>query len=686
MSSTDRNSIPSNDSASPAQLDAWSEEELEDEQILQTDESSALIGSVLVHVVIILLLALAPLHQYMDEEAVVLVSPPTDELTEEIQIVEEVDYDNPSEDVGASAEVETATAEASAEMFEIEPQISNPVKVEQSEFADIMAQEVFAQSAAPMEKLKQIAGKTGVQTAGAVGAIDRLTFEILESLEERNTLVVWLFDQSGSLLQQREKIRGRFDQIYTELGIASDIVDVKKQKQGKMNHDAALLTSIIGFGGKQPTLFTDPPTEDVEQVKDILRNMQTDSSGVENVFTAISTAADKYKTLRRNRAGMGPQRNVMFVVVTDERGDDDRQLESSIKSCRTWGIPVYVIGVPAPFGRKHTLVKYVDPDPKFDQTPQFAQVDQGPESLLPEYVQVGFTGDFKAEKPIDSGFGPYSLTRLCYETGGIYFAVHPNRQINRNVGRRELSPFASELTRFFDAQAMQPYRPDYLSPQDYKSKVQSSPLRSALVSAATQVKPATGIQAPKTRFVQVNVAALAGELTKAQQDAARLEPTLNRLAAVLQPGLKFRESEDSPRWRAGYDLAMGRVMAQKVRTETYNAMLAKAKRGMTFKKEKNNTWQLKPDQEISVGSKWQRESELAKMLLETVVKEHAGTPWAYLAEQELKVPIGWKWEESFTDLTPRPKRPNNNNNNNNTPRNDKKKMLKKAPKRTVPKL
>ena len=42
----------------------------------------------------------------------------------------------------------------------------------------------------------QGAGSVGV--TGAEGAIDRLTHEILATLEQRPTLVVWLFDQSGS--------------------------------------------------------------------------------------------------------------------------------------------------------------------------------------------------------------------------------------------------------------------------------------------------------------------------------------------------------------------------------------------------------------------------------------------------------------------------------------------------------
>ena len=62
-------------------------------------------------------------------------------------------------------------------------------------------------------------GVAGVGATGATGAIDRLTQEILLSLEERKTLVVWLFDQSGSLERQRAEIIKRFDRIYEELGV-----------------------------------------------------------------------------------------------------------------------------------------------------------------------------------------------------------------------------------------------------------------------------------------------------------------------------------------------------------------------------------------------------------------------------------------------------------------------------------
>ena len=670
-----------------SEVDAWSEEELEEEAVLQTDESAALFGSMAVHVIIIVALAIMPTQLFEEEAPVVIVSPPVETDTE--PIIEEVVYSEiPEIAPGANSTAESEMAEASAEMFAEMAEIPSPVELEKSDLGDIEVNRIFSQPMAPTDRLVNRKGNVGEGTTGAAGAVDRLTYEILHSMEERPTLIVWLFDQSGSLHRQRREIRDRFDRIYDELGIlAKKDEEEDSAKRRGMDHTAPLLNSVVGFGEKI-TLYTETPTEDVDQIKSIVDNIETDSSGVERVFAAVKSAADEYKSLRVSRGGNGPQRNVILIVVTDEKGDDEMHVEDTIGLCRKYGIPVHVIGVPAPFGRSETLVKYVDPDPKYDQTPQWASVDQGPESYLPERVHLPFTGNFSEEPTIDSGFGPYALTRLCYETGGIYFNVHPNRNVARQIRRREVAAYASEMEYFFDPAAMSRYRPDYLSPRDYMTKVQSSPLRKSLVTAA-RLKPATGITRPRVEFLGVDQARLSGALTQAQQQAARLELPLSQMAMTLQPGMDFREQEESPRWKAGYDLAMGRVLAQKVRTETYNAMLAKAKLGMKFEKEKNNTWLLVASDQVTVGSKWKREAETARTLLESVVNEHPGTPWALLASKELEVPIGWKWTEKFTDLSPPPqRRPGNNNNNPPRPaRDDQKRMIKKpAPKRPVPKL
>lgn len=675
--------------ASSESIDRDDADALYREPLIRRDEWTAVIGSMLVHVIVFLALALIPVADNEDDSVFVIATPPV-YPAEEIERIEEVTYsDIPQITVGASSTADSAMAEASAQTFAEISEITNPVDLQPTELGQIMVKKMFDTATAPLDKLTTQKGSVGEGIAGASGAVDRITFEILQSMEERPTLVVWLFDQSGSLHRQRKEIRDRFDRIYEELGIVQNRqreAAKAKQKFKRADTDAPLLTSVIGFGD-DVQLFTKQPTDDLAEIKSVVDNIQIDSSGVEKAFSGIHAAIDEYKSLRRRRGRNPPQRNVMFIVVTDERGDDAALLESAIAGCRKFGIPVYVIGVPAPFGREHTLVKYVDPDPKYDQSPQFAQVDQGPETFLPERVQVGFTGNFKREPVLDSGFGPYALTRLCYETGGIYFTVHPNRNTERRVRRYELEPFTADLQYFFDPKVMSRYRPDYLSPEDYTKQVKRSALRQALVSAA-QLRPAEGLSAPRTRFVRRDEAQLAGELTRAQQDAAKLEPRLAQMAMVLEKGMPEREQEKSLRWKAGFDLALGRVLAQKVRTETYNAMLAQAKRGMPFKNAKNNTWVLKPSDEISVGSKWQSQANLARELLTGVTSDHQGTPWALLASEELKVPFGWRWQEEYTNLDPpRPRRPGNNNNNVPRPgQDDRARMINKAPKRPVPKL
>jgi hypothetical protein len=344
---------------------------------------------------------------------------------------------------------------------------------------------------------------------------------------------------------------------------------------------------------------------------------------------------------------------------------------------------VYVVGVPAPFGRSETLVKWVDPDPNYDQTPQWGRVNQGPESYLPERIRLTSPGDIDADEPIDSGFGPYSLTRLAYETGGIYFAVHPNRNVNRAVSRGEIEEFSAHLKYFFDPSVMRNYRPDYVSKDEYVRRVSQNKARMALIQAA-QRSPTSTMDAPQLRFVKTDEAAFVNALSEAQKTAAKLEPKIEELYQILKLGEADREKENVLRWEAGYDLAMGKVMAAKARTEGYNGMLALAKRGLNFKDPQSNTWVLEPSDEVSLGSQMEKVAEKAKEYLQRVVDEHSGTPWAMLAQRELDQKMSWQWTEQFTDPAPRGE---GGGGNAPPPSDDKAKMLKKpAPKRSVPPL
>ncbi len=238
------------------------------------------------------------------------------------------------------------------------------------------------------------------------------------------------------------------------------------------------------------------------------------------------------------------------------------------------------------------------------------------------------------------------------------------------VRKWETADYAANLQYFFDPDIMRRYKPDYVSVNTYLQRLESNAARRALVQAAAFTTTGT-LESPQLRFPKLDEARFVTTVTNAQRAAAIIEPQLNRLYEILRAGEQDREEELSPRWQAGFDLAMGRAIAAKVRAESYNAMLALIKTKLKFDPPKNaqspqnNTWQLKPADATETGSQDAKLLARAKMYLNRVVDEHPGTPWAMLAERELATPIGWRWEQSYTrPPQPRPPRTAMNNNNN----------------------
>ncbi len=670
-------------------LRVWWQQTTGDEETPFDGDAPVWVISMLVHLVLLMVFALIAVDVGAEMVKLEFLAP-VEEEEEELVVPEEFHFDEfrINEEIGAhsnnSAEMALAAAPIVAE-FSVVP---SPQELTPSPVGDIEINEVFEEARGMVFDNLPVKGHAGEGTTGASGAVDRITSEILLSLEERKTLVVWLFDKSPSMLKQREEIHGRFDRIYEELGV----IEAAGNEAFAKHDDKPLLTSIVSFG-QEVKLLTKKPTDNVAEIKEIVKGIELDNSGTERVFEAVYASVNNYKNMRSvNKRTGEPDRNVMLLVFTDEAGEDQDGLDPTVHLCKRFEIPVYVVGVPAPFGRKETLVKWVDPDPKYDQSPQWGRVDQGPESLMPERIKLSFEGnlDVRREERIDSGFGPFALTRLAYETGGIYFAVHPNRSVNREVSRRETSAYAAHLTKFFDPETMRKYKPDYVSIKEYKSRLGQNKCRVALVQAASESQ--LGQMAnPQLRFEKRDEAAFSNALTEAQKEAAKLEPQLRRLFEVLKMGEKDREKEAGLRWQAGYDLAMGRVIAAMLRTESYNAMLAQAKRGLKPKNPKANIWKLTPSEEITTGSSMKKLGGRAKEMLQGIVDNHSGTPWAYLAAKELEKPFAWKWEDEYV-APPKPAArrtaPAANNNNNPAPaQNERRNMnARPKPKRPIPKL
>jgi hypothetical protein len=443
-------------------------------------------------------------------------------------------------------------------------------------------------------------------------AIEQIGKSIRESLDLGPTLVVWMFDRSDSANRLVNSSLTSIRSLYGSEEIANATKDDK------------LLTAVAGFGEKTDFLL-DPPVGDAAKVKEALDAVKNEAGSREQTFAALKLTLEKYLPLRTK-----DRREVVIAVVTDEPGDDMSVLDDVVSITQKNAIPVFVVGPSAPLG------KAVPPEPPAGGP----KPPMGPDTrtyaadvLFGDWVSFS-TGGYGNPESYDSGLGPWALERLCHESSGLYLAVG-------SVG----SSYGTRL----DPKVMSKYAPDYLSTKAMESSLAENKCRKALV-AASQLPPASNaLLNPQTIFPKRNEAEMKRMLDKAQLDAAKLEPEVNKVYDTLAGENNSVEGDRTKltgtRWQVAYDTALGRAAAAKVRVDGYNAMLAALKRGKTFANTGSSTWLLEPADTIETGSAMQKLADKAKTYLERVQKDHPGTPWARAAEQELRIPLGWKWNE-----------------------------------------
>jgi hypothetical protein len=391
--------------------------------------------------------------------------------------------------------------------------------------------------------------------------------------------------------------------------------------------------TAVGSFGQQIRFPVDTPSPDPESLSIAFAGLQEDTSGKEMLFTAVGEALKKYASYRTSQ-----KREVIFFIVTDEAGDDQSAEETVLGEVRKSGVPIYVIGVPAPLGRAAAV------DASVEVAADPASIRQGPESRGPEHIELGFWGGMNDYRLVDSGFGPFSLERLCRASNGRYLAVRPSTSGYSFVSDTNTQWPNSGVWQP-DPNVMRKYAPDYVSEAEYQALLKANAACMALHNAA-KLPRLEFTQLPETTFIKQSEAQLATSVATAQQLAAKLEPAVNRLYETLEMGESARDELPSPRWKAAYDLALGRAAAAKARVDGYNAMLAELKRGKPFDDPSHNTWRLMEADITDANTTLKKLCAKATDYLQGVVKEHPGTPWAKLAERELQAPVGWKWTES----------------------------------------
>lgn len=542
----------------------------------------------------------------------------TSELEEEIMEDQYVFQDTVTDQVGNMGETDalTPTAQVATTAGPV-----NEVKLERKIEKTLIPTKLAMLNLPPTESLKseltdkvEVNGGTSEHVQGGVaGVMDRITLEMRRSLEEGPTMAVWLFDASGSLNDRRAAIAERFDMVYKQLA--------------KLQATEGVYTIVASYG-QSAALITPEPIAggDVSKAVEAVGKIAVDNSGKENVFTALNLCIEKFKNFNPHAGRL----NKLVFIVTDERGDDFSNLEEVVNKCKQYRFRVFCVGNGSVFGQEKGYVRWKYED-GFEED---IAVDQGPETAFPQVLQLPFLNggdDWRTRKRMSSGFGPYTLTRLCSETGGMYLLT------DDALGER------------FDPAVMRNYAPDYRPIRVIDGEIRKSPAMASLVQAASYTykkEDSGGMRIPALEFRGYNDNVLREDLTEAQRPVAETVYDLEQLHKILEAGEKGRPALTEARWRASFDLAMGRILAMRVRLEGYNRMLAAMKANpRSFTDAKNNMWRLVPSKEIETGPQMKKAGEQSRMYLARVIDEHPGTPWAFMAEKELGMDMGWVWQE-----------------------------------------
>ena len=467
-------------------------------------------------------------------------------------------------------------------------------------------------------------------------AVKKVAAAVRASLEVGPTLVVWIIDRTPSA-----------QKIVTEaVAAVRAVYDAEDIRTLSLNGGQQLQTAAIAFDDKAEFLL-DPPTADWQAAQAALDKFQTQAAGREHTLAAIQLALDKFGPLRTAAEN---RREIVLVVITDEAGDDGQLVDELAATVRKLAIPVYCLGSPAPWGQVNPLAgdpKQGDPAKTDDSVPRY-----GPESFASERVDIemlnisasfGLNRGAENLDHIDSGFGPFALERLCRAGGGEFLAIWPEvgSQYSYHGQTYSYWPSGSELR--FPPGDVSKYAPDYISADEHRRLLAENKARQALESAAQLPRLIIG-DYPELRFSKGSEAQFKRTLDQAQQYAARHAPAVDKFYDALSPGEGDRDRL-SPRLQAEFDLAFGRAAAIKARIDGYNAMIAALKRGKNFASPTSREWILEPADIYETDSSIKKLAERAKLHLERVKTEHAGTPWAKLAEHELRSPLGWTWKE-----------------------------------------
>ena len=494
-------------------------------------------------------------------------------------------------------------------------------------------------------------------------AVSVITGAIQGEMAEGDTMVVWLLDASESLVQNRAMVAARMEEFYRS-------IDSYNTTRKNYTGSSLLMNAVVAYGAGSTELI--PETRFGGKVCFALNKTPADRTGLENVMTAIQDAAIYYRAKKRRKERM------IFVVITDESGDDTLKLEPTIAICRQANIAVHVVGPTAVFGAERgshlctvvgdqgTAAKFLIPVKRGPDTalPERAFLPYWHESLLAPWQQNGivpasnvpwFGGPYRER--VLSGVGPYALTRLALETGGTFTLLD-------RVGDGG----------HFELEAMREYLPSYESANDYMASIRGNPIREMVSTTALLTysyvddfrPPRMAFLGSRSRFFPYRAqfpyitpaafrkrlpGALSVERNRVMRTYEVIEEALNTFESQDIDWEYAYSREESKRWKAWYDLTKGRLLATSVRCQEYEAACALVEGSLA---PMTNNIVFEPwSGELRASQAIERAEEAQRLLLRCS-ESNPGTPWQALADWELDHPLGIQMRQLSIPKPPPP--------------------------------
>ncbi len=588
-------------------------------RIVQT--LGACLVSTLLHVIIIVALGLWMMPEVARSTLVPLTVNPLSEPEEPLDTV------RLDQSLEASSTMSFATASSSPDVGAEAPEVEDPALDAEVLDADasntgVDVGELVTNTPSSRSILKEVPdGALGTKRSvvGGYGqAIDQITRRIMWMLSKNKVLVIWLFDESESMKDDQQDIRGRVERVYKELGLS------------ERASSEALLTAIASFG-EDFQVLTKKPTNDLDDIRAAIDNIPNDPSGKENVFKAVGQAVNLYSKFA-NRG----KRRMALILVTDESGEWDdatQYLEPAIAEVKSARCTVFTLGREAVFGYPYAHLRWVHPQ---TGRPHWLKMNRGPETAFIEQVQTnGFHRRYDA---YPSGYGPYELSRLAHQSGGVYFLL-PSKESN----------LVRSSDRKYELDAMRGYSPDLRARAEIIKDRDKSKLRTTIWKIINDLNP---YNEQKAQVVELRIhfskefPEFVKQVEKEKAKSRIYLAYLQQAEKVLGDLRRLRQEEESPRWQGNYDLVYGQIVAFQVRVQeyvTYLDQFVKKPEKIPLTKSPNLSLIYL---DINTRKKQLLEEETAEKvkkatdLFKQCIKNHPGTPYASRAKWELRRGFG----------------------------------------------